>query len=193
MACRARTDLTVDLLSEETLRADLVQRTSVVRGVMFNNTHRIRNYNWYTAGVLTGSMPSVDEMADYGTVAALAYYDEGMTFGEALQLGIKMMSAMAQSEGKGAVTRARRMLEDGHKYGVGSFPTVPTYQVLDQLIEGDEDAFDAGDVLASLPLEPKEVEALLLRAETYTLKEIDQRVGHGVLARARKKAKEAWS
>ncbi|KKM73882.1 hypothetical protein LCGC14_1405910 [marine sediment metagenome] len=193
MACRARTDLTVDLLSEETLRADLVQRTSVVRGVMFNNTHRIRNYNWYTAGVLTGSMPSVNEMADYGTVAALAYYDEGMTFGEALQLGIKMMSAMAQSEGKGAVTRARRMLEDGHKYGVGSFPTVPTYQVLDQLIEGDEDAFDAGDVLASLPLEPKEVEALLLRAETYTLKEIDQRVGHGVLARARKKAKEAWS
>ena len=183
----------MELLSEETLRGDLVQRTSVVRGVMFNNTHRIRNYNWYTAGVLTGSMPSVDEMADYGTVAALAYFDDGMEFGKALLLGIKMMSAMAQSEGKGAVTRARRMLEDGHKYGVGSFPTVPTYQVLDQLIDGDEDAFDAGDVLASLPLEPKEVEALLLRSEAYTLKEIDQRVGHGVLARARKKAKEAWS
>ena len=108
--------------SEQRLRNDLVHRTTITRGVMYKATHRIVKWNWYQAGHRVGAMPSRNQMADYGTIAALAYFDEGMEFSKALHRGMQMMSSYASDEGKGVVTTAKAIVEPGHKYTAGSVP-----------------------------------------------------------------------
>ncbi len=179
----------MELLDDRTLRADIVQRTSIVRGVMFKASHTILRYNWYAAGYVAGAMPSRNEMIQYGTVAALAYYDEGDTFSSSLKRGVKMMSAMAYNEGKGVVTRAKAMQEDGNAYAPGSTPFAAT-KMAEKSYE-DTFGFELIDELESLPLDPQEVEALTMRAYDYTPAEIARECGKGTLESACEKAREA--
>jgi hypothetical protein len=123
----------MELKSDDYLHSNLTERTSLVRAAMYRATRRIQGFNWYTAGVGTQVVPSQEAMIEYGTIAAIAYHDEGIEFGQALAQGIKLMSSWTYNEGKGTLTRAKGMLEDGYAWGVGSvaFETIPDHAMTD--------------------------------------------------------------
>jgi hypothetical protein len=158
----------MELLTDHELKADLPLRSAMVRASMRRATRRIVKYNWYAAGHAVGVAPSVEEMIDYGALATVAYHDEGMEFGKALQAGIKLMSSWAYNEGKGVVTTAKVMVGDtGNKYAPGSVVgpvEMPGY---------DELEFNTVELVASLPeLDRPERQALLMRAHAFTFTEI---------------------
>ena len=185
----------MDLLSDDQLHLDPIRRTSIVQASMSRATHTIINYNWYAAGLYVGAMPSIQEMIEYGTVWSVVYHDEGADLSTAIFEGIRAMSDLAWNEGKGVVTRAKKMLAPGHKYGTGSIPSryAGAYVLADT---PEEEHFDLNTKIASLGLEPAEERVLVLTAHGYTPQDILDELGEKapkILEEALAKAREVWN
>lgn len=183
----------MDRLTEDQLKIYPTRRTSIVRASMFKATQTTINYNWFAAGHYVGAMPTVEELINYGTVTSVAYNEEGMNLSESIFEGIKAMNRWAWDEGKGVVTRAKKMLPQGQKYGAGS---VPSAYIRDETANTPEaDYFDLNTQIASLGLEPAEERVLVLTAHGYTSQDLLDELGEHaekILEEALNKAKVGW-
>ena len=158
---------------------------------MFNASRKISRFNWFVAGKMAGCMPTLDQMTDYGTIATLAYYDEGLTLPEACYLGVKLMSSYAWDEGRGVVTTAKAITTE-FKYAASTFATGNNYADVPDLGRRGEDPLLLLDELSSLDLEPEERAALVLTSEDYTPEEIAGQLGMDVLKSALAKVRELY-
>ena len=163
------------LLSDQELKSKPALRATMARAAMSRATRRIVRYNWYAAEYAAGIAPSVEEMIDYGSIAAVAYHDEGIEFGLALDTGMKLMSQWAYNEGKGVVTTAKVMVADGDKYGHGSLAS-PGFRMPDYI----EQEYAVIELIDWLSLEPEEIQVLTMHAEAYTFAEISESMGLSV-------------
>lgn len=163
----------MELLSDIELKSQPSLRAAMTRAAMSRATRRVVRYNWYAAGHAVGVAPSVEEMIDYGTVAAVAYHEDGQEFGLALDSGIKLMSSWAYNELKGVITTAKVVTnETGQKYAPGCITggtiMVPAYMEIE---------YNTIELIASLPLDNDETTVLMMHAHAYTFEEISEEMG----------------
>ena len=163
----------MELLSDTELKSQPSLRAAMTRAAMSRAIRRVVRYNWYAAGHAVGVAPSVEKMIDYGTVAAVAYHDEGIEFGLALDSGIKLMSSWAYNELKGVITTAKVVTnETGQKYAPGC---IASANVLPPAYEQAE--FNIIDLTVGLALDDDETKVLMMHAHAYTFEEISEEMG----------------
>lgn len=77
----------------------------IIEGSLRIQLNKMRHYDWWQAGTLSGSIPTEWEALQYGREHALAHILDGVKIPEAVNMGVKAMYQFAYGEVRDTIRR----------------------------------------------------------------------------------------
>ncbi len=136
MACRTR-ETGARMITPERVGQDTYQ---AVEGSLRLQLHKLRQYDWWQAGIQSGTVPSEWETLKYGRERALAHYLDGLTVSEAVNQGVKAMYQLAYGDIRDSIRRRGNI----------TYSATSTTEIV--VAHVDQTEFDMLEAVASSPL-----------------------------------------